>query len=64
MLQEVLEDDDFLYASSAKRSVNISGMVRAIELKISQLKDMSLPCLNERVYCSATTTMVAEIETK
>jgi hypothetical protein len=32
MLQEVLEDDDFLEVSSARRLVNISGMVRGTDL--------------------------------
>jgi hypothetical protein len=34
MLLKVLEDDDFLQVSSARRLVNISGLVRAIEFKI------------------------------
>jgi hypothetical protein len=63
MLQEVLENDDFLQVSSAKRLVNISGTVRVIDLKFSQVKDMGLlhmhMCL--WVYCNATTAMVAEI---
>jgi hypothetical protein len=42
MLQEVLEDDDFLQVFSAKRLVNISGTVRAIDLKLSQVNDMGL----------------------
>jgi hypothetical protein len=42
MLQEVLEDDDFLKVSSARRLVNISGTARAIDLKFSQVKDMGL----------------------
>jgi hypothetical protein len=37
MLQEVLEEDDFLQVSSAKRLVNISGMVKAIDLKFEQV---------------------------
>jgi hypothetical protein len=32
MLQEVLENNDFLKVSSARRLVNISGTVRAIDL--------------------------------
>jgi hypothetical protein len=42
MLPEVLEDDDLLQVSSARRLVNISGMVRAIDLKFEQVKDMDL----------------------
>jgi hypothetical protein len=34
MLQEALEDDDFLQVSSAGRLVNISGTVRAIDMTI------------------------------
>jgi hypothetical protein len=66
MLQEVLENDDFLEVSFAWRLVNISGMVRAIDLKFSQVKDMGLLHLHMGllVYCSATTTMVAEIGNK
>jgi hypothetical protein len=33
ILQEVLEDDDFLEVSSARRLVNILGTVRATDLK-------------------------------
>jgi hypothetical protein len=33
MHQEFLEDDDFLQVPSARRLVNISGMVVAIDLK-------------------------------
>jgi hypothetical protein len=64
MLQEVLEDDDFLEVSSTRRFVNISGTVRATDLKFSQGKDMSLLHMHMGllVYCSATTTM--EIGTK
>jgi hypothetical protein len=40
MLPEVLVDDDFLEVSSARRLVNISEMVKAIDLKFSQVKDM------------------------
>jgi hypothetical protein len=37
MLQEVLEDDDFLQVSSTRRLVNISGMVRDREnIKVSK----------------------------
>jgi hypothetical protein len=43
MLQEVLEYDDFLKVSSARRLVNISGMVSAIEWTFSLVKDMGLP---------------------
>jgi hypothetical protein len=66
MLQEVLEDDDFLEVSSARRLVNISGTVRATDLKFSQVKDMGLLHMHMGlwVYCSATTTMLAEIGTK
>jgi hypothetical protein len=42
MLPEVLEDDDFLQVSSARRLVNISGTVRVIDLKFLQVKDMGL----------------------
>jgi hypothetical protein len=42
MLQKVLEDDDFLNVSSARRLMNISGTVRAADLKLSQVKDMAL----------------------
>jgi hypothetical protein len=42
MLQEVLENDDFLEVSSARRLVNISGMVRAIDLTFSLVKYMGL----------------------
>jgi hypothetical protein len=66
MLQEVLENDDFLEVSSARGLVNISGMVRAIDLKFSQVKDMGQLHMHMglSVYCSAPTTMVAEIGTK
>jgi hypothetical protein len=66
MLQEVLENDDFLEVSSARRLVNISGLVRAIDLKFLQVKNMVLlhMYIGIWVYCSATTTMVAEIGTK
>jgi hypothetical protein len=65
MLQEVLEDDDFLEASSARRLVNISGTVRATDLKFLQVKDIGLLHMHmgKWVYYSATTTMVAEIGT-
>jgi hypothetical protein len=63
VLQEVLEDDDFLKVFSARRLVNISGTIKEIDLKFSQVKDMGLPGLNGMVY-SALTTMVAEIATK
>jgi hypothetical protein len=43
MLQEIFEDDDFLHLSSAMRLVNISGIVRAIYFKFSQVKEMGLP---------------------
>jgi hypothetical protein len=42
MLPEVLEDDDFLQVSSIRRLVKISGMVRAIEFKFLQVKDMGV----------------------
>jgi hypothetical protein len=43
MLLKVLEDDDdFLHVSSARRLVNISGTVRAIDLQFEQVKDMGL----------------------
>jgi hypothetical protein len=42
MLQEVLADNDFPRVSSARRLVNISGTVRAIDLKFSQVKYMGL----------------------
>jgi hypothetical protein len=34
MLEEVLEDDDFLQVFSARRLVNISGTVKDGDLKI------------------------------
>jgi hypothetical protein len=66
MFQEVFENDDFLKVSTARRLVNISEMARAIDLKISQVKDIGLLHMHMgiRVYCSAPTTMVAEIGTK
>jgi hypothetical protein len=66
MLQQVLENDNFLKVSSARRLVNISGTVRAIHLKLSEVKDMGLLHMHMGiwVYCSATTRMVAEIVTK
>jgi hypothetical protein len=66
MLQEVLDNDDFLKVSSARRLVNISGTVRATDLTFSQVKDMGLLHMHMDlwVYCSATTTMVVEIGTK
>jgi hypothetical protein len=42
MLQEVLENDDFLEVSSVKRLVNISGTVSAIDLTFLQVKFMGL----------------------
>jgi hypothetical protein len=42
MLAEVLEDDNFLQVTSARGLVNISGTVRAIDLKCSQVKNMGL----------------------
>jgi hypothetical protein len=42
MLQEVLENDDFLHVSSARRLVNISKIVRATDLKFKQVKYMGL----------------------
>jgi hypothetical protein len=42
MLQEVLEDNDFVQMISVGRLVNISGAVRAIDLKFFQVKDMGL----------------------
>jgi hypothetical protein len=66
MLQKVLVDDDFLEVFSARRLVNILGTVRAIDSQFAQVKYMGL--LNMHivlwVFCSATTTIVAEIETK
>jgi hypothetical protein len=66
MLQKVLENDDFLEVSSARRLVNVSGTVKAIDLKFSQGKDMGLMHMHLGlwVYCSAPTTIVAEIGTK
>jgi hypothetical protein len=66
MLQEVLEDDGFLEVSSARRLVNISGAVRATDLNFSPVKDMGLLHMHMGLwfYCSAATTMVAEIGTK
>jgi hypothetical protein len=66
MLQEVLEDNDFLEVSSARILVNISGMVRATDLKFSEVKDTGLLHMHMglRVYCSATTIMLAEIRAK
>jgi hypothetical protein len=64
MLQEVLEDDDFLEVSSARRLVNISGTVGATDLKFLQVKDMGLLHMGLWFYCSAITIMVAEILTK
>jgi hypothetical protein len=40
MLQEILENDDFCQVSSARRLENISGTVKAIDLKFSQVKNM------------------------
>jgi hypothetical protein len=62
MLQEVLEDDDFLQVSFVRRLVNIS--VTAIYLTFIIGKKYGSSCFNERVYSSATTIMVAEIGTK
>jgi hypothetical protein len=66
MLQEVLENDDFLKVSSARRLVNISGLVRTIDFKFSQVKNMDIlhTYMGLWVYYSATTTMGAEIGTK
>jgi hypothetical protein len=66
MLKEVFEDDYFLEVSSARRLVNISGLVRETHLTFSQVKNRGLLHMHMglRVYCSATTTMVAEIGTK
>jgi hypothetical protein len=66
MLQEAFEDEDFLEVYSARRLVNISGTVRVTDLKFSQGKDMGLLHMHMGVwvYCSFTTTMVAEIGTK
>jgi hypothetical protein len=66
MLQEVLEKDDFLKVYSARGLVNISGMARAINLKCLQVKYMALlhMQMDLLVYCSTTTTTVAEIGTK
>jgi hypothetical protein len=63
MLQEVLEEDDFLEVSSARSLVNISGTVRAADLKFPQVKDMVLLHIHIVlwVYCSTNTTMVAKI---
>jgi hypothetical protein len=65
MLQEVLENDNFLKVSSARRLLNILGMVEGIDLKFSQVKDMGLLHMHMGlwVYHSATTTMVAEMGT-
>jgi hypothetical protein len=38
----LLEDDDFLQESSARRLVNILETVRAIDLKLLQVKDIGL----------------------
>jgi succinate dehydrogenase flavin-adding protein (antitoxin of CptAB toxin-antitoxin module) len=66
VLQKVLGNDDFLEMYSARRLVNISGTERAIDLKLLQVKDMDLLHMHMGlwVYCSATTTMVAEMGTK
>jgi hypothetical protein len=66
MLQEVFEDDYFLKVSSARKLVNISGLVRAIVSKLSQVKYMGLLHMHMGlwVYCSTTTIMAAEIGTK
>jgi hypothetical protein len=66
MLREVLENDDFLEVSSARRLVNISETVRVIDRKFSQVKDMGLLHMHMGLWinCSATNTMVAEIGTK
>jgi hypothetical protein len=55
-----------LQVSSARRLVNISGTVRAIDLKFAQVKDMGLLHIHMGIwlYCSAFTTVVAEIGTK
>jgi hypothetical protein len=42
MLPEDLGDDDFLQVSSERRLLNISGTVRAIDLKFKQVKDIGL----------------------
>jgi hypothetical protein len=46
--------------------VNISGTVEVIDLKFSQVKDMGVLHMHMGlwVYCSATTTIVAEIGTE
>jgi hypothetical protein len=65
--QEVLENDDFLEVSSARRLVNISGTVTLIDLNFSQVKYMGLLHMHmptAYVYCSATTTIVPEAGTK
>jgi hypothetical protein len=66
MLKEVLEDDNFLKVSFARRLVNILGPVKATDLKLSQVKNMGLLHMNMDlwVYCSATTSIVAEIRTR
>jgi hypothetical protein len=66
MLKEVLEDDNFLKVSFARILVNISGTVKATDLKFLQVKNMSLlhMPMGLWVYCSATTSIVAEIGTK
>jgi hypothetical protein len=66
MLQELLENDDFLKVSSARRLVNISGTVRATDLKFAQVKDMGLLQMHMGiwVYFSTSTTIVAEIGSK
>jgi hypothetical protein len=43
MLQEFLEEDNFMQVYCAKGLMNFSRTVRAIDLKFSQVKDMGLP---------------------
>jgi hypothetical protein len=42
MLLEVLEGDDFLQVSSARRLVSISGTVRAIDLTLSEEQNIGV----------------------
>jgi hypothetical protein len=52
MLQEVLEDDDFLQVSSAGRLVNILGTVSVIGLTFLTGEIYGFSCLNGEVYSS------------
>jgi hypothetical protein len=64
MLQEVVENYYFLQVSFARRLVSISGTVREIDLKLSQVQDMGLLHMHMAlwVYCSATTTRWQKLE--